>query len=100
MKLALALAALAVGGCVSLELARPTPAQYARATTRGADAAFLDHGRELVSTRCAACHAPPQPASRAPEAWPADVARMAARSHLSDDDRRAVTAYLQVCSQP
>jgi cytochrome c5 len=80
----------------------PTPAQLARAQAHdpALTAERLEAGRARFVSRCSECHAAPEPSSRAPEAWPAEVARMGKRVHLPADQAQLITEYLQTVSQP
>jgi mono/diheme cytochrome c family protein len=80
---------------------RPTGEQITRAQASwpGVTSADVQHGRTLFLSHCSACHAAPNPASRAPDAWAAQVGKMAGRAHLSADDQRLITAYLRTASE-
>lgn len=52
-------------------------------------------GDRLYRSRCAACHRLYPPQERTRDEWATQVARMAPRAHLSDDDRARLLEYLQ-----
>jgi mono/diheme cytochrome c family protein len=90
-----------VGCAVGPEAGRPDAADARRAAARwpGTTVDDLEHGRAVYVARCSGCHALPEPSAKAPEQWPTVLGEMAARAHLSDEDRDFVTRYLTVESE-
>lgn len=78
-----------------------TPQQIARAhaTWPTVTPAAVQRGRTLFLSRCSACHDPPKPAKRSPDAWAHQVGKMAKRAHLSADEQTQITAYLRSASE-
>jgi hypothetical protein len=93
-------AACVTGGMGALPVAGPT--DLARGAERYPDltASELASGRSLVVGRCSSCHQTPDPASKSPDAWPAQVAAMTRRAHLNEGQQRAVERYLVTMSMP
>ncbi len=52
-------------------------------------------GQALYRARCSSCHRPYEPNERTVGDWGAQLDRMAARAHLSPEDRDAILGYLQ-----
>lgn len=52
-------------------------------------------GQALYRTRCSSCHRPYDPAERTGADWTVQLDRMAARAHLSPEDREAILGFLQ-----
>lgn len=72
----------------------PQQAQAAQAHWPGITVAELDRGRSLYLGRCSSCHDLVPPARYSATEWPAQVAKMQQRAHLSDADARLVASYL------
>lgn len=88
-----ALVALAAG-CVSLEDAAPPVAAPLLLASPGASRSELESGRRLYLGECARCHAVEPIRDYGTEAWRAILADMAARTALTPEEERAVTAYV------
>jgi len=53
----------------------------------------------LYRSRCAACHRLYAPQDRTRDEWVKQVARMAPRAHLSDEERARLLEYLQASAR-
>jgi hypothetical protein len=92
----LVLAATLNFGCQSLTSRAPvvSSAMAASAKNQGFSAEDLAAGRNLLLTRCIACHSL-VPISKYPaQRWPEVVASMSERSRLDEIERVQITAYL------
>jgi mono/diheme cytochrome c family protein len=88
-------------GCAGRVLPVAGPADVARGAHRYPDitAGELASGRQLFASHCGACHAPPSPASKAPEVWPGEIHEMKERAKLDDAQVRLVERYLVTMAQ-
>ena len=93
---------LALGACGRRVAPPVTPADLTRAQARWADAdgAELDHGRDVLTARCAGCHLPPMPTDVPATRWPAVLDEMAPEAGLTAPDRRALERYLLTLATP
>jgi mono/diheme cytochrome c family protein len=55
-------------------------------------------GRTLYAGKCHGCHRLYAPARVTPEKWPALMEKMAAKSKLSEEEKRQVLAYVLAAS--
>lgn len=85
-----------LAGCGGRWIPEATDADAARVSAQwpGTTAADLNHGRQLLLSRCGNCHQPPSPATHAAAEWGPEVAEMRERSGLSLDDAALVERYL------
>ncbi len=86
--------ALSLGGCATGNVAPPvTPAIVA--ASHGAAPTTLEHGRQIFTGRCTACHAAPPMDKHTPAQWRAIVADMSQRARLDGAQRSALLAYIE-----
>ena len=91
---------LLASACITIEAVAPTQAQLARAQSQGLTPELVESGRDLFKERCTSCHVAPDPASRLPGAWPAEVRYMASRANLTPEQTELIAHYLQTVSEP
>jgi mono/diheme cytochrome c family protein len=100
--LALYLGPLLLFVACAAALPQPTAVdlELARADDPNTALEDLQRGRDAYARRCSSCHALRAPAERAPEDWPAEVARMqtAHRVQLTTDEARDIIRYLRAAS--
>lgn len=85
-----------LAGCGGRWIPEATDADAARVSAQfpGTTAADLNHGRQLLLSRCGNCHQPPSPSQHAAAEWSHEVLEMRERAGLTDDDARLVERYL------
>jgi hypothetical protein len=74
-------------------------ARWASERWPGTTVAELSKGRDVVVSRCSACHALPRPEVKSPDEWATVLDEMAARAKLSSGDRDLALRYLSAASQ-
>ena len=90
-RLAVVLAAAALGACMSPPKATPADAQRANVQL-----AELQDGRTLMVRKCGGCHAPPLPGDHSSGEWPSKLDEMADRSKLDLKQRYLIQQYFVV----
>jgi mono/diheme cytochrome c family protein len=75
---------------------RPSASDVARADASGNQTtlAALERGRTLYLSHCGGCHRTYPPGRLRPDAWPAQLDKMAERARLERDERTQVEQYL------
>jgi mono/diheme cytochrome c family protein len=81
-------------GCVSIESAAPPVTAVMVAGARVGETT-LEQGRDLFVGRCAACHQVYPVANYTVPEWQTIVEDMADRSKLTDQEERAIMAYIR-----
>ncbi|MEO8705561.1 MAG: hypothetical protein ABI867_36360 [Kofleriaceae bacterium] len=61
--------------------------------------AELTRGRELVMSKCSACHRPPAPAEQRASEWPRWITEMHDRSKLDRQQHRLIVQYMVVMTE-
>ncbi len=87
-------AALALGGCASLEMIAPPVTPALVGASRGAAAGTLEEGRRIFTGACTACHAADPVTKRTAGEWRGIVSEMSARTKLTPPREAALLAYL------
>ncbi len=92
---------LPLAGCGAV-IPPVTPALVAQAKARGVatDAAQLERGRMIYTTRCNTCHSLHDPTEKTVAQWPGVVAIMGPRAYLPEAQRADVLAFLQATGAP
>lgn len=92
---------LALGAALLAACGSPPPvataADAARANVQLAD---LQQGRSLLLAKCSSCHRVPAPAERRAAQWPHEVAAMAERAKLDDNQHHLIAQYLVTMAIP
>jgi cytochrome c553 len=85
-----------VVGCATIEQLAPPVEQVAPAPGQLDDttALALQHGRDLYLTKCVRCHRPLPITAYGSDQWRLILPRMATEARLSDDEHRALAAYI------
>jgi hypothetical protein len=90
---------VALAGCgVDVPHATAIDAQRAAQLRPGTTLEELERGRSLYLAKCTSCHAPVAPRSHTPEAWPAQVAKMAERAKVTSAEVDLLVLYLTTVS--
>lgn len=89
----LLLAGLLVG-CGDPPVVTPELVAAAQRQWPTATAAQLSHGREVLMTKCTACHGVRQPADYSPAVWQGYLEVMSPRAQLDDQQRADVLRYV------
>src|SRR5262249_32971782 len=84
--------------CAFVAACATPPPQVSAADAQRANIALdqLQQGRTLLVTKCSGCHTTPLPSEAAASAWPGKLGEMAARAHLSPNERHLIELYLVV----
>ena len=86
------LSALALGGCVSLDVIAPPVT--AATSGSGAPQETLDRGRRIYTGACTACHAADPVGKYSLPKWREIVGEMSERTKLTATDQSALLGYL------
>jgi cytochrome c5 len=74
----------------------PPVVTAADAQRANVELAELQEGRQLVVTKCSACHDAPLPSGP----WRKNIDDMSNKAKLSGEDRRLLVQYMEVMAQP
>ena len=88
------LALLVACAAGTIPVATQADAERAAASRPATTLAELEQGRAIYLKRCSGCHRPVAPDSIAADVWPAQVAKMKDRAHLTPDEEQLVLLYL------
>jgi cytochrome c5 len=74
--------------------ASPADVQWAQSNWPTMAPEDLESGRQVLITKCAACHRAPLPEEYSPVAWPQHISEMAPRAKLTAADRSVLERYV------
>jgi mono/diheme cytochrome c family protein len=90
---------LAISACTAaMQEPDARDARWAETRWPGTTIGDLRGGMHLFESKCASCHALPDPGIKSPDQWANVIGEMAPRARLSDDQRESVLRYLSAAS--
>jgi len=95
----LLVAALAISACTAaMQEPDARDARWAESRWPGTTVGDLRGGMHLFESKCASCHALPDPGIKNPDQWANVIGEMAPRARLSQDETESVLRYLSAAS--
>lgn len=79
--------------------ATPADVQWAQGKWPTMAPGDLEVGRQVLLSKCVACHRAPLPEEYTPAAWPGYIAEMAGRAKLTPADRSVLEQYVITLSR-
>lgn len=99
LSLTATLGCLVLACAAALRHATPEDVVFIAPRWPGTTLEDLRRGRSLYVRRCSSCHTLVLPRSHAPEDWPRQVDRMAARARLGPGEQEDVVRFLVAVAQ-